>query len=136
MACRLSEAARFKRVAFQRFEDAEILLANDRTTGAAYLVGYSVECAFKSLLLARTPVSKHASLDRFFSGTMGHNLEALKLELRRRGVSWPDSLNPHFAIVRTWETDLRYASGVMRPREAKAYVDGAFNILHWVEGQV
>ncbi len=67
---------------------------------------------------------------------MGHNLEALKLELRRRGVSWPDSLNPHFAIVRTWETDLRYASGVMRPREAKAYVDGAFNILHWVEGQV
>ncbi len=51
MARRLSEAVRFKRVAFQRFEDAEILLANDRTTGAAYMVGYSVECAFKSLLL-------------------------------------------------------------------------------------
>jgi len=136
MARRLSEATRFKRVAFQRFEDAEILLANDRTTGAAYMVGYAVECGFKALLLARTPVSKHAILDKFFSGTMGHNLEALKRELRGRGVSWPDSVNRHFAIIRTWATDLRYASGVMKPREAKAYVDGAFNILQWVEGQV
>ena len=46
-----SNARLFYRAAKERFEDAELLLSLNRTTGAVYLAGYSVECIIKSLIL-------------------------------------------------------------------------------------
>jgi hypothetical protein len=39
-----SEARLYYRCAFQRQEDAQILLRADRTTGAVYLAGYAIGC--------------------------------------------------------------------------------------------
>jgi hypothetical protein len=38
------EARRYYRAAVQRFDDAQLLLEQSRTTGAVYLAGYTVEC--------------------------------------------------------------------------------------------
>ena len=45
------EARLYYRCAFQRHEDAQILLRADHTTGAVYLAGYGVECILKALVL-------------------------------------------------------------------------------------
>ena len=37
------EARLFYRCAFQRFDDAQVLLRADHTTGAVYLAGYAVD---------------------------------------------------------------------------------------------
>jgi hypothetical protein len=52
------DVRRFRVAALQRFEDAQILLDNDRATGAVYLAGYAVECLLKAVLLERTPASR------------------------------------------------------------------------------
>ena len=53
-----SEARLYYRCAFQRQEDAQILLRADRTTGAVYLAGYGRECILKALVLsALTPIA-------------------------------------------------------------------------------
>src|SRR5437762_13412001 len=81
------ETRRFYRVAHQRFEDAEILFENNRTTGAMYLAGYAVECALKTLLLANIPPSQHSKLLRSFSGKIGPDYESLQGQLRANGVA-------------------------------------------------
>ena len=87
-----SEARRFLRVAVQRFEDAEILLKNDRTTGATYLAGYTVECALKAVIFAHSRVAEHAVILKSFRGILGHNLEWLQGVLRKRKVVPPGSV--------------------------------------------
>jgi HEPN domain-containing protein len=46
---------RFYRAAKRRFDDALLLLEMERTTTAIYLVGYSVECMLKALILSAVP---------------------------------------------------------------------------------
>jgi len=46
-----SDARLYYRCAFQRYEEAEVLLKSDYTTGAVYLAGYGIECILKSLVL-------------------------------------------------------------------------------------
>jgi hypothetical protein len=54
--------------------DAQILLGQQRADGAAYLSGYVVECALKSLWLHETGVPSAGPNPR---GQKGHNLNLL-----------------------------------------------------------
>jgi hypothetical protein len=56
------QARRFYRAAKQRFDDALLLLAMERTTAAVYLAGYSVECMLKALILSAVPQAQEAAL--------------------------------------------------------------------------
>ena len=70
------DARRFYRAAFQRFEDAEILLANQRTTGAFCLAGYGVECILKALILSVTAVNEVPRVaKRLTRGKKAHRIE-------------------------------------------------------------
>jgi HEPN domain-containing protein len=128
-----NEARRFYRVAHQRFEDAEILLANNRTTGAMYLAGYAVECALKALLFANIPPSGHAKLLQSFSGKIGHDYEWLKRRLRTNGVAIPAEAARRLRFVSSWSTDLRYAAGRQDLKETRAFLDAAAQIVKWIE---
>jgi len=57
------EARLYYRSAFPRYEDAQILLRADRTTGAVYLAGYGIECILKALVLSiLTPAGRAFTL--------------------------------------------------------------------------
>jgi HEPN domain-containing protein len=137
MAGRQSQdVRRFKVAALQRFEDAQILLDNDRATGAVYLAGYAVECLLKAVLLDRTPKSKQQAIWDSFRGKAGHNLDSLQYAVRRAGVPLPSELHRDFLKVSSWTTDLRYYTGSKKRDDAQDFLQSAARVLKWLEGQL
>src|SRR5438034_748077 len=69
----------FYRCAFQRFDEAKILLrvagstAGKTTAGPVYLAGYATECILKALIFASTPINRHEEILRSFRGNRGHD---------------------------------------------------------------
>ena len=54
-------------MAAERIEDASVLLAGGRWSFAYYIAGYAVECALKSCVLSRTPLTGGIFKDKKFS---------------------------------------------------------------------
>jgi hypothetical protein len=62
----------------ERIEDAQSLLAATRWSGAYYLVGYALECALKSCVLARVEQTGIIFEDKKFAEKCWtHDLETL-----------------------------------------------------------
>jgi len=130
---RSREAARYYRVAKQRFEDATFLLGVNRTTAAVYLAGYSVECMLKALVLSAAPSSQESEVLRSFRGTRAHNYDWLRDEYRNRRGQLPRHVARHLTHVNTWSTDMRYEPGTMKPAAAKSFLDSATEIIRWAD---
>jgi len=127
----------FFRAALQRLEDARTLLSANRTTGAVYLAGYAVECAFKALLLARLGAKEQATMIDSFRGARGHSLESLRDRFQKlSGVRLPNVVANQFSIVMSWNTDLRYETGNVRNKEAVYFLSATEVILTWAKKQV
>jgi HEPN domain-containing protein len=123
----------FLNVALQRFEDAQILLNNNRSTGALYLAGYAVECALKAMLLANSPVSEQSTIIDSFRGKIGHNFESLKHKLQIRGVHFPPEIAKNLRRVGSWSPELRYVAGRQNLKETQAFVEATVQVIQWVE---
>ena len=112
---RAPEARPFYQSAKQRFEDAEFLLDAERTTGAIYLAGYSVECMLKSLILSSAPGRKRMALLASFRGSKAHDYEWLKKQYTKKfktgTFSLPSAVSKNFSMVDTWTVELRYKAG-------------------------
>ena len=65
-----AEARLYYRAAKQRFDDSQLLLKWDRTTGAVYLAGYTVECFMKALVLANVVPDLRQQLLGEFRGNL------------------------------------------------------------------
>jgi HEPN domain-containing protein len=129
------DVRRFRVAALQRFEDAQILLDNDRATGAVYLAGYAVECLLKAVLLERTPASRRQAIWDTFRGRAGHNLDSLHYEASRVGASFPPRLWRHFLRVSSWTTDIRYHAGSKKMADARDFLESAAELMQWLERQ-
>ncbi len=99
MALPSSQLARpYYRVAFQRLDDAKVLLEAGRMSGAVYLAGYSGECMLKAWIVEATPKSKRRRCSPSFKAeshttTIGceHNSGAVSrplFHLGFTGVFW------------------------------------------------
>ncbi len=83
-----SDARLYYRCAFQRYEEAEILIRADKTTGAVYLAGYGIECILKALVLMAAPAANRSDMLKSFCGSKAHEYEWLRslyLTNNRRG---------------------------------------------------
>ncbi len=117
------EARFFYRAAQQRLEDAQVLLAGGRTTGAVYMAGYAVECMLKALLLAQSADRARKMLLRSFRGVKAHDFESLKLRYSRiGGARFPGGVTRAFSVVSTWKTDFRYKATMVDRREAETFL--------------
>ncbi len=131
------EARLYFRAAKQRFDDAQWLLAGDRTTGAVYLAGYTVECFMKALVLASVSSGLRAELLAEFRGSRAHNIEWLGYLYRRHvGISIPRAVVPHLTRVAAWSTDLRYATAALDKREARRFFESVILVSEWPEGRM
>jgi HEPN domain-containing protein len=133
----------YYRAALQRFEDAEFLLEGNRTTGAVYLAGYSVECILKALILSGVPEKRNAEMVALISGKSGqgarpHDFEWLKWQYedlpRRRGVL--GEISKEFARVNSWSTAMRYMPGTAPHRDAREFLRAAKRIIDWASGRL
>jgi HEPN domain-containing protein len=130
------EARPFYQSAKQRFEDAQFLLEAERTTGAVYLAGYSVECMLKALILSITPAGERGEEVGSFRGAKAHDFDWLKMRyFAKGGPSFPSSVSKNFALVNTWTTDLRYKAGTLKRRDAEAFLGAAQEIITWADGR-
>jgi hypothetical protein len=128
------EARLYYRAGRNRYDDAEFLLENQRTTGAVYLAGYGVECLLKCLILSACPSSRRADVMNTFRGSRAHDFGWLKSQYAqywKGGV--PAEIAQDFVRVATWSTDLRYVSSVIRYREAKVFLESAAKIIKWID---
>src|SRR5438552_13990194 len=100
------EARLYYRAGKQRFDDSQLLLREERTTGAVYLAGYTVECFLKALILASVSAGLRCQLHREFKGSRAHNIEWLGALYRRHVSSAiPRDITRHLSRVASWSTD-------------------------------
>ena len=131
------EARLFYRVAYQRLEDADLirrLLRRPQT--AVYIGGYAVECALKSLLLARTPAGRRAAVLATFRGGQAHDYDWLQDQLRQANVTLPNAVRDDFRLVNTWSTALRYSPASGDDDTARDFIDAAGRIVVAVDAMI
>jgi HEPN domain len=131
------EARLYYRCAFQRHDDAQVLIRADHTTGAVYLAGYGVECILKALILeGLAPAACRAMLDSF-RGARAHDYEWLRTQyLENGGARFPRNITEAFTLVNDWSTDIRYLPRTLRAEEAEGFLSAARDIIHWADGRL
>lgn len=126
----------FQKAAAQRFTAAQNLFENGFNLDARYLVGYTVECSLKALILHRTPdPDKAGKLREISSSARMHRPEVLLGELRTFGIALPLEIARRMWRF-DWRTDLRYETGHRDTGETKAMLKTAKDIYDWVERQL
>jgi hypothetical protein len=127
----------YYRAAKQRYDDAELLLEAGRTTGAVYLAGYTVECFLKALVLASVAPGLRKELLTQFRGSRAHDVEWLGALYRRHvGTAVPRGVTRHLSRVASWSTDLRYATGVLKRRDADEFLESVVAVAVWADGRM
>jgi hypothetical protein len=131
------EARLYYRAAKQRHDDSQLLLQAGRTTGAVYLAGYTVECFLKALVLAGVAPGLRRQLLGEFRGSRAHDIEWLRALYRRHvRAAIPRDVTRHLSRVASWSTDLRYAAGLIRSRDAEEFMDSVVAVAAWADGRM
>src|SRR5665213_2756444 len=127
----------FLKAALQRLATAEAILETLRITlEAQYLGGYTVECAFKALILEKTTVAdRPITLYQLTHGAASHRPEVLLARLKGLGVSLTTELAQRIRKF-DWTTDLRYETGRRDTGQTRALLRTARAIYVWVEEQI
>ena len=132
-----TEARRYYRAGKQRFEDSQFLIQEERTTGAVYLAGYTIECLLKALVLEGVAPDLRRRLREDFRGRRAHDIEWLGALYRRHvGVAIPRDITRHLSRVSSWSTDLRYATGSLKRQVADEFLDSVVAITTWADGRM
>jgi hypothetical protein len=131
------EARLYYRCAFQRHDDARVLLRADHTTGAVYLAGYGIECILKALVLSDLAPAARSETLNSFRGARAHDYEWLRTQyLQNGGARFPREITRAFTLVNDWSTDMRYLPRTLRAEEADGFLSAAETIIHWVDGRL
>ena len=132
-----NEARLFYRASIKRFDEARFLQAGSRYTGAVYLGGYAVECMLKALILSAVPTGVRGDMVSSFRGQRAHNFDWLRYQyLQHGGSPFPPAVASAFALVNTWDTDLRYETREVSPRRAGKFLRNAEIIITWADGRL
>ena len=125
-------------LAILRLEDARVLHAQNRFSGAYYLAGYAIECALKAVIaqsFRAAVIPEKRYVDRIFT----HDLKALlelsglrqSFEIDAKGSA---NLRSAWAIATAWNEASRYE--VIDPFRAAEMMDAVGNenygVLQWL----
>jgi hypothetical protein len=132
-----SEARLFYRCAILRYEDAQLLLREEHTTGAVYLAGYGIECILKALILSVVSPGQLTSVLSTFRGQRAHSYEWLREEYyNNKGARFPQEVNQHFTFAtRYWSPVLRYQPGSLKLGDAEDFIAAVAAIIEWAKGR-
>jgi hypothetical protein len=110
----------FQKLSRLKIKEAKLLLKHRYFDGAYFLLGYSVECAFKACIARQTKRYDFPPEKDAFYKIYSHHLESLvgaaglgtehQAELQRNSA-FKDNWN----IVREWRSEVRYKLGKTQP---------------------
>jgi hypothetical protein len=132
-----------RRLTRERVLDAKALLANRRWSGAYYLVGYALECALKSCILALVERTGVIFEDKKYAERCWtHNLEdlvqhaGLEDELEAALKSDPELLT-FWGYAKDWNESSRYTRTpkARAVRLYKAITDAKHGVLPWIKSR-
>jgi hypothetical protein len=136
----MTTRADYKKLAFDRLQDAQILFAGRRYAAAYYMAGYAVECAIKVQIAAR--FLRHTVPTRqLFHGIYQHDLKELLAAAGLTEALKADSkadaaLLRNWEIVKGWTVDTRYDPH-RRFAEARDMLDAVAHpvngVLSWIQ---
>jgi len=124
----------------ERIADAKALLAAARWAGAYYLVGYSLECALKSCILARIEQTGIIFENKKFAeACWTHDLNdlvdlaGLKLE-KDKACKANSKFGTHWMLAKDWSESSRYQLSTQPQAENlfDAISDNSDGVLPWV----
>jgi len=122
-----------------RVLEARVLLDAGQYAGAYYLIGYAVECAFKSCVARQ--VKRHDFPDKKIANeAFTHDLEkliklsGLSLQFNKDREANP-RLDLNWAIVKDWSEEVRYDDGITANQARDIYLacTGKYGILPWIK---
>jgi HEPN domain-containing protein len=107
------------KAAHKHLQDAEVLLGEQRPDGAAYLSGYVVECALKSLLVVETGVAPRShALPDLLTHLQQTTTAAGARTARYLGTS---TLGLPTSAIKAWTPEMRYRAPSMTIGDAQAW---------------
>ncbi len=107
--------------------DAHTLLAQQRADGAAYLSGYVVECALKSLFALETGTAlKGHQFSSLMSQVSALAIVAGARSARYLGVAAKGVLA---SSISGWKPEIRYKAPVMTAGSAQTWIDAARQVF-------
>lgn len=121
--------------ALKHLLDAKALLGQNRSDGAAYLSGYVVECALKSLWLHETGIPPGGAMPW---GRQGHNIGVLAQHIASlASVAGARTARYYRAAtssilssaIASWNPEIRYRSPFITISDAQAWCDSAESVF-------
>jgi len=128
------DAAAFLELAKARMKDAEILAANDRSDGAAYLCGYAVEFTLKARICTVLGWGAY-QISRGFESFKTHELPIL---LSLSGCAQKNVFGSPFAtewstVLNMWSSQMRYEPvGSISTQNANDMLQAVQNLLSMI----
>lgn len=129
-----------QRISRLRVKETRILLEEGYFSGAYYLVGYAVECAFKACIAKQ--INRYDFPDRkLINDSYTHNLElllrlsGLQAEFQIEMQNSPN-LEVNWAIVKDWSEQSRYSTDIpeITAKDLYSAVAGRRDgVLAWVK---
>ena len=125
-------------LALVRLEEAKALLAAGFPSGAYYLAGYSVECAFKAVIARQTQQhefpDKQRAIDSFVHDLVRLSRVARVDELLTAASGSNRLLERNWDFAKGWSPDSRYAQIHRSTAEAmlKAVSEETNGVLPWI----
>lgn len=117
----------YPEAAHKHLLDAQALLTSQRFDGAAYLSGYAVECALKSLILleGKTPPRSHS-----ISGLLAEVNRLAVVAGARAARYFGDAMQRLVtAGIMRWTPELRYRAPVVTHGDAQAWFREANDVF-------
>lgn len=128
----------FKEIACIRFEEARVLLDNQRYDGAYYLSGYVIECGLKACIAKRVKEFEFPD-KKLANDCYTHNLENLiktagletdlKNELKKQNFKF------NWVVVKDWTEESRYQKHLEQVARDiySAIADQGNGVFEWVK---
>lgn len=111
----------FQKLSAIRLEEAKSLLRNKHYAGAYYLAGYSIECALKACIAAKTRAREFPPKPDIVREYYRHDLVALfrRTELQQRLVAKCNSSKrfaENWEVIQDWTEQSRYETNIDKKR--------------------
>jgi len=120
-----------------RFDEAKILLANDKPDGAIYLLGYALELMLKRRIVHLLDWEGYPESDGDFKGKGSFRIHNLDLLLHFSGlekkIKENNVLFARWQIARTWDSEVRYkVIGKISKEEVEGVLNATRDILNFI----
>ncbi len=123
-----------------RYEEAKILLGNNKQDGAVYLCGYAIELMLKRRIVHVLDWDGFPETRPEFEGKQTFKVHNLGMLLHLSGLEKKlqadTTLYAKWQIAGTWDSEIRYKQvGNVSSSDAQNVIDASRDILNFIFGQ-